>query len=208
MLRVAVDEAVDAELSVTLGELVAEGARSGPREWATAGSTRRLVNAVSPVFNPAALGPQVPQGGRRAALDLPARDELGGLRPRLGGVLRIGRRAVRFGDYPAHHRLAARTGRVLPPVVERRRLRVPVSPTGPTSTSAWNRLACMPSSSWVCGPTGPRSSSRSPTGTASPASPGPRSPDPHRQGDDRHPFGPHERPRGPPSQRVSTPAQR
>ena len=54
-------------------------------------------------LDPAALGPQVPEGGRGAAVDVPARDELGRLRPCPGGVLRIGGRAVGLGRHPAHH---------------------------------------------------------------------------------------------------------
>ena len=68
------------------------------------------------VLDPAAVGPEVPQGGRGAALDVPPRDELGGLRARPGGVLRLGRRAVGLGGHPADHRLAEGTGPVRPPV--------------------------------------------------------------------------------------------
>src|SRR6202453_1356164 len=73
-----------------------------------------------PVVDPAPLGPQVPEGGRGAAVDVPARDELGGLRARPGGVLRIGGRAVGLGGHPAHHRVAEGTGPVRPSVPEGR----------------------------------------------------------------------------------------
>ena len=40
---------------------------------------------------------------------VPARDELGRLRPRARGVLRLGRRALGLGDHPPDDRLATRT---------------------------------------------------------------------------------------------------
>ena len=159
MLRVHVDEVTDAELSTTLDELVAEGARrmlaaaleaevdayvssftdefddQGHRLVVRNGHAvaRSLVTGAGPVevraprvddrrvdevtgekmrfrsLDPAALGPEVPQGGRGAAPDVPPRDELGRLRARPGGVLRFGRRAVGLGHHPADHGMAEGT---------------------------------------------------------------------------------------------------
>ena len=47
-----------------------------------------------PQLDPGAVVPQEPEGVRGVAVDVPARDELGGLRPGAGRVLRLRRRAV------------------------------------------------------------------------------------------------------------------
>src|SRR5581483_1168333 len=77
-----------------------------------------------PEPDPGAVVPEEPEGVRGAAADVPARDELGRLRPGAGRVLRFRRRAVAVGDHPADEELAGGTGTLRPPQPGRCRLRV------------------------------------------------------------------------------------
>ena len=81
------------------------GTRRGPGPTGRRPPGRRGDGRTDPLsqLDPSAVGPQVPEGRRGAALDVPARDELGGLRPRPRGVLRLGRGALGLGDHPAGH---------------------------------------------------------------------------------------------------------
>ena len=130
MLAVALEAEVDGYISSLIHEidehghrLVVRNGHAEPRSLATGAGPievraprvddRRVDEETGetmplPLFDPAPLGPQVPQGGRGAAAHVSARDELGGLRPRPRGVLRLRRRALGLGDHPADDGLAAR----------------------------------------------------------------------------------------------------
>ena len=124
MLAAALEAEVDAYVTVLADERrrarAATGGAQRPRRAPLAGHRRRSARGPGthgsndrrvdeetgeralPQLDPAAVGPQVAQGGRGAPADLSARDELGGLRPGARGVLRLGGRTVGLGHHPAH----------------------------------------------------------------------------------------------------------
>jgi hypothetical protein len=77
-------------------------------------------------FRSSIIPPWARKSPKVAEVDVPARDELGRLRPRPGGVLQLGRRAVRLGDHPADRPVAGGGEAVLGSQPGRGRLRVRV----------------------------------------------------------------------------------
>ncbi len=135
------------------------------------GERMRFASSILPPW--ARKSPKVAEG---APLDVPPRDELGGLRPLhleefFGSAAGLSASVVTR----LYHRVAEGAGLSSPTVRSRTSTTSTSGPTGSTSTSASRRLVCAPWSSWVSGPTGPRSWCRSATDTESPPSPGPTS---------------------------------
>lgn len=82
--------------------------RSRRHGWTTGGSMTGPGSVAASARQSCRRGVVRAQGGRGAAAHVPARHELGRLRPCPGGVLRLRRRLVCVGHHPAHQAMAGR----------------------------------------------------------------------------------------------------